>query len=286
MATQDTATIVTLHQPKAKTPAERAKAYRDRKREKAGTPVAQKPVFSAPVAPAPKQPRPAVTPVTRRHAVTPSQPLASLALAVAAFALAAVGVTMNGWFARSLGSSDIAGWLFLALGIAADLAALAIPCCAARQWQARQRGTAAAAWLAWAATFAFAVIAGIGFASVNISDVTTARASRVTPATETARAQLADAMTARDKECKGGVGKFCRERETAVAERRQALDAAMHAIAQTADPQTEAASKIVAWLSFGTIRPSGDDFAMLRLILLALLPQIGGILLMIGRKAE
>src|SRR5207245_5906307 len=117
------ATIVTLHQPKAKTPAERAKAYRDRKREKAGTPVAQKPVFSAPVAPAPKQPRPAVTPVTRRHAVTPSQPLASLALAVAAFALAAVGVTMNGWFARSLGSSDIAGWLFLALVIAADLAA-------------------------------------------------------------------------------------------------------------------------------------------------------------------
>jgi hypothetical protein len=31
------------------------------------------------------------------------------------------------------------------------------------------------------------------------------------------------------------------------------------------------------------LRPTGDDFAMLRLILLALLPQLGGILLMVGR---
>jgi hypothetical protein len=31
------------------------------------------------------------------------------------------------------------------------------------------------------------------------------------------------------------------------------------------------------------LTPTGADFAMLRLILLALLPQIGGILLMIGR---
>jgi len=40
---------------------------------------------------------------------------------------------------------------------------------------------------------------------------------------------------------------------------------------------------IVAWVSRGMLRPTGDDFAMLRLILLALLPQIGGILLMVGR---
>jgi hypothetical protein len=33
------------------------------------------------------------------------------------------------------------------------------------------------------------------------------------------------------------------------------------------------------------LRPTGDDFAMLRLMLLALLPQIGGVLLMIARAA-
>ena len=204
-------------------------------------------------------------------------------LTVTAFGLALVGITMNGWFAHSLGSSQIAGWLFCAIGVAADLVALAVPSAAARHWQKSQRGTALAGWLLWLATFAFAVTAGIGFASVNISDVTSLRASRVTPAVTTAQAALSDAVTARDRECKGGVGKFCREREHIVNERRQVLDTAMRSVEQTADPQTEAAIRIVAWLSAGTVQPRENDFAMLRLILLSLLPQLGGILLMVGR---
>jgi hypothetical protein len=134
-------------------------------------------------------------------------------------------------------------------------------------------------------TFAFALTAGIGFASTNIADVTLARASRLTPAVTAAQAALSDAMSARDRECKGGVGKFCRERELAVNERRQALDTVMQAVGQTADPQTDAASRIVAWATHGALQPTGNDFAMLRLVLLALLPQIGGILLMVGRSA-
>jgi hypothetical protein len=132
-------------------------------------------------------------------------------------------------------------------------------------------------------TFAFAVTAGIGFASVNISDVTMARSGRSTPAVVAAQTALADAMTARDRECKGGVGKFCREREAAVVDGRKALDSAMASVAQTADPQTEAAIHLVAWASRGVLQPTGADFGMLRLMLLALLPQIGGILLMVGR---
>jgi hypothetical protein len=42
-------------------------------------------------------------------------------------------------------------------------------------------------------TFVFAVTAGIGFASTNITDVTMARASRATPAVMTAKAVLAKA---------------------------------------------------------------------------------------------
>ena len=108
-------------------------------------------------------------------------------------------------------------------------------------------------------TFVFAVTAGVGFASVNIADVTLSRASRVTPAVTAAQAALSDAMTARDRECKGGVGKFCRERETTVNDRRQAWDAAMHSVGQTADPQTDAAIRIVAWISHGLLRPTGND---------------------------
>jgi len=63
----------------------------------------------------------------------------------------------------------------------------------------------------------------------------------------------------------------------------KALDAAMHSVEKTADPQTDAAIRIVAWVSRGALQPSGNDFAMLRLVLLAMLPQIGGILLMVGR---
>jgi hypothetical protein len=219
--------------------------------------------------------------------VAPSQHyLAPVLLTAAALALSAVGIAINGWFARSLGSSDAAGWLFLAVGVAADLAALVLPSTAAGLWHTGQRATALVGWVVWFVTFVFAVTAGIGFASTNISDVTLVRASRATPAVTSAQAMLADAMAARDRECKGGVGKICREREAAVAERRQLFDAAMTSVGQAADPQTDAAIKLVAWISRGMVRPVPDDFAMVRLTLLALLPQIGGMLLLISRRQQ
>ena len=308
MADDVSASVIPLHQPrpkKTKTPAERAKTYRQRKRQEAKAPVSTNsespssaslipPEFlsadsAAAEPPVPVTPSavsnveaeafasPRVTQPSRRHG-------APALLTVAALALAGVGITINGWFARSLGSSDVAGWLFLAIGVAADCVALAMPSCAARLWESGQRVTALVGWSVWTMTFIFAMTAGIGFASVNIADVTLARASRVTPAVTVAQTALADAMAARDRECKGGVGKFCREREAAVADRRQALDVAMQAVQGTADPQTQAAIRIVAWISHGALQPTGDDFAMLRLMLLALLPQVGGILLLVARS--
>jgi hypothetical protein len=308
MADETIASIIALHQPKrAGIGAPRARLSRPRKRQKtkrqkakqqkeeaAASPDAEfssseslipeefLSADSAAFAEPPVTPPPTVT----SDAVTPSyRPVASILLVAAAFALAGVGITTNGWFARSLGSSDTAGWLFLAIGVAADLVALVMPSCAAALWHNRQRATSLAGWAVWAMTFVFAVTAGIGFASVNITDVTAARAARVTPAVTAARSALSDAMSARDRECVNGVGKFCREREAAVAGRRQILDTAMASVGQTADPQTDAAIKLVAWVTLGVLRPSGDDFAMLRLVLLALLPQIGGILLMVSRSA-
>ena len=84
------------------------------------------------------------------------------------------------------------------------------------------------------------------------------------------------------------MGKFCREREAAVAERRRALDAAADAVEQPADPQADAAVKLIAWMSGGFLKPAPDDFAMLRLMLLATLPQLAGVLLMmaVGIKGD
>jgi hypothetical protein len=275
------------------TPAERQRACRARKAAaKAGTKILNPPVrIQPPVTLSPVSPKAA--PVTIRSEGDSSVSRirlrafdASTVLTAAAFASAAVGMVMNGWYARSLGSSDVAGWLFLAIGVVADAVALAVPVCCARLSAKRQRGAAALGWLVWAATFLFAVCAGIGFASTNIQDVTLSRASRVTPAVTAAEVSLRDVMTSRDRECVGGVGKYCREREAAVTVARQTLEAARQKVEQAADPQTEAATRIVAWLSRGTLVPTSDDFAMLRLVLLALLPQVGGILLMVGRGAR
>jgi hypothetical protein len=98
-----------------------------------------------------------------------------------------------------------------------------------------------------------------------------------------AQDSLRDAVASRNRECSGGVGRFCREREQTVTERQRALDAALGSVEHAADPQTDAAVKIVAWLTAGIAKPAADGFAMLRLVLLAVLPQIGGILLMVGR---
>jgi hypothetical protein len=293
MADDAIASIFGLRQSgSAKTAGPRARAYRQRRRQKVKTTDASDDDFSESLIPAgyswadPAFVETPATPSLTSGALAPARrPVASIFLIFAALALAGVGIATNGWFARSLGSSDTAGWLFFAIGVAADLVALVMPSCAAALWQSRQRATSLAGWAVWAMTFVFAVTAGIGFASVNISDVRTARAARITPAVTAAQSALSDAMSARDRECMHGVGKFCREREATVAERRQILDSAMAAVGQTADPQTDAAIKLVAWFTFGGLRPSGDDFAMLRLVLLALLPQIGGILLMDSRSA-
>jgi hypothetical protein len=309
MADDTIASIIPLHQPplkkREKKGAERARTNRPRKRKAKVAasrddespssaslissefliPPEFLPANDDVVAEPPVTPRPAVTSHSN-EAIAPSRgQLAPVLLSIAALALAAVGITINGWFARSLGSSDVAGWLFLAVGVAADLVALVMPSCAAALWRSGQRVTALVGWTVWIMTFVFAVTAGIGFASTNISDVTIARASRVTPAITSAQAALTDAMAARDRECKGGVGKFCREREAAVVERRQILDSAMASVGQTADAQSDAAIKLVTWISGGMLRPTAEDFAMLRLVLLALLPQIGGILLLVGRHS-
>jgi hypothetical protein len=292
MAEETTASVIPLHQapPKAKRGSGRAKVARPRKRQKPKTvepPIPAEFLSADSVIAEPSVAQQNATAATLRLAEPVKRSrrqLAPLLLSTAALGLAAVGIIINGWFARSLGSSDVAGWLFLAVGVAADIVALVMPSCAAGLWQAGQRATALAGWGLWLMTFSFVVMAGIGFASVNIADVTQARAARVTTAVQTAQSALSDAMASRDRECKGGVGKFCREREATVADRRQVLDVAMRSVEQTADPQTEAAIRIVAWVSRGALHPTGDDFAMLRLVLLALLPQIGGILLMIGRS--
>jgi hypothetical protein len=308
MADDISASVINLHQPgpkKAKTDAERARASRERKKARAllsslpvqaVTPVAPVEDCSTradhegaiskilPTGTVTPLPPPTVTlaPVTASRSSRRSA--AWIILMAAALALAAVGICMNAWYARSLGASEVAGVLFTAVGVASDMVALVMPSVAVMAWQGKRRGAALAGWLVWLLTLAFALSGGIGFASINISDIVTARASRTTPTVTAAQTALGDAMASRDRECSGGVGRYCREREQAVVDRRRALDAAMQTVAQAADPVAVAAVKLVAWITHGAISPSENDFGMLRLALLCLLPQLAGVLIMVGRS--
>jgi hypothetical protein len=112
MADDISASVIPLHQApprkRAKTGAERARAYRQRKKASAVAPAPSE--YLIPLDFVTKSfPVSAPVPTVTLHAVTAERPLAPVLLQIAALALACVGLTMNGWFARSLGSTDAAG---------------------------------------------------------------------------------------------------------------------------------------------------------------------------------
>jgi hypothetical protein len=51
-----------------------------------------------------------------------------------------------------------------------------------------------------------------------------------------------------------------------------------------ARPESTDFARLVAWLSRGTIQPGADDFAMLWLLFRTLLPQVGGLVLMLAQR--
>ena len=94
----------------------------------------------------------------------------------AALCLAAVGLILNAHFAASLGQTGLAAALLAAIGLAVDVLAVALPTAAGKLWQARHRPAAFAAWLIWAGALVMMLLAGIGFASMNIGDTVAGRA--------------------------------------------------------------------------------------------------------------
>ena len=55
-------------------------------------------------------------------------------------------------------------------------------------------------------------------------------------------------------------------------------------VGQAADPQTDTAIRLVVWIPGGTLQPAPKDFAMVRVIVLAVLSQMDGILVMVARR--
>ncbi len=132
----------------------------------------------------------------------------------------------------------------------------------------------------------FAFTNNLRMASIVAADVTMARADRQTGATESTKTDLDRARDAQDKVCGPGQGKSkaCQLRQNEVTETKNASKDARSNVAAAAKPDSADFAKLVTWASFRRIEPKADDFDMLMLLLRTLLPQIGGLVLMLARR--
>jgi len=253
----------------------------------------------------------------------------ALILAGIAFGIAWIGVQVNSWYGATLGRTPEAAGLFAWLSIAADALALALPSAAGSLWTDGRHGLAYTAWGVWGITFAMALMASIGFVSLNIADTAAARTRvadqsaglaqrlerlraeravilepRAVAAIE-AELQRAQPHVAPDvwrdtRQCADVTlkesGQACAEvlklrGALATAHRREVLDAELAKAeaklsilpaVTTADPQAATASRLIGWASFGMLKMTADDVAMVRVLGMVLLPQPAGLVLMLA----
>jgi hypothetical protein len=230
-----------------------------------------------------------------RVTIMPPEPVVStrwtrVILILVAIGIGALALIINGQTGWHFGTTPLASFTFAGLAVAADLLAMVLPGAAVALWHAHHRLLAIGAWLTWPLATGLAMLASLGFIELNVSDTAAGRQAIVTTATATAdqrtaaitAAQLAAtaATKAREGEC-AVRGSKCRDRE---ADERQALAALATAIAvpvptaatiAEADPQVTGALRLATWVGLGL---KTDDVKNVRLALMALLPNIAGLL--------
>lgn len=250
------------------------------------------------------------------------------ALGAIALAIAWFGIRINAWYGATLGRTAEASLLLAGLSVAADVLALVLPAVSRQLWLDRQRSSATVAWGLWMFTAAIALLASIGFASLNVADVQAGRAraasdgARLTARGDQLRAarlvireprsvaeidaeiQVARPGAAAVWKATAGCtdvtqpksGEACAPllalREVrGAAMRRDAIDAELRDIAveigrlpavTSADPQADTAARLARWLTVGLAPITPDDVAMARIAGMALLPQIGGLVMMLA----
>jgi hypothetical protein len=74
-----------------------------------------------------------------------------------------------------LGKTAEASALIAGLSVSADLLALVLPATAGTLWVDGQRVAAEITWALWAVTIVITLMATIGFAAVNVTDIVAAR---------------------------------------------------------------------------------------------------------------
>jgi hypothetical protein len=297
---------VTAFPPPAKTPAkpnksrnraaERARRYRRRRRH-ALVPAERHAPPSTNVDVAPVS-RASVTPATvrlmapERHA--PASRSVGAVLVILALAIAGLALIINAQTGWHFGTTTLASATFAGLSVAADALAIILPSAAVGLWWNGRWTLSAGAWATWMLATSMATLASVGFASLHMGDTAAARSAIVTTAAatanqrsaaiEAARAAAQAATVARQGECSRR-GPLCRDLEHVEQARMSELAAAIALPVPTAatiadaDPQVAGAVRLATWAGLGV---TATDIGNLRLAVMALLPNLAGLVLCFG----
>ena len=240
-------------------------------------------------------------------------------LAAAVFLLglvaAAVGLWLNASFLWTFGRTTEAGIVLAVIGLVTDAVTLIMPCVIAALWLRDRHAFAITAVTVYLLAVAMTALTSLGFANQNIGDAVTGRRAAVlqrtaihedigrlkaersslhlVPASE---AGVTAATIARDQEC-GRVGPNCRQRvaelaatlkDKALTDRAAELDGKIAALEvrlaslptiASADPQIDGAVAVITWLSRSIVTPTTGDIEMVRLIGVAAIPVLAGLML-------
>lgn len=231
---------------------------------------------------------------------------------------AAVGLYLNASFLWKFGRTSEAGLVLAVVGLVTDTITLVLPATVMVLWQQSRRGLALTGAAMYAIAVAMTLLTAVGFAATSIDDAIAGRGAATAQRDAlrdeidhlkserdglvfipTERSAVAAAQIARDQEC-GRVGPNCRQRvaelnavlrDKAAVDRAAEIDAriaaqerALHALPAlaSADPQTEAARAAVMWLSGGHVTASSEDIRMTRVLGIAAVLFMAGLLLAFG----
>jgi hypothetical protein len=231
-----------------------------------------------------------------RHASTSRPPGRKMGavLIILALAIAGLAIGINAQVGWHFGTTPLAATTFAGLSIAADALAIVLPSTALALWWNRRHLLASAAWATWTVVVTMAILASLGFASLHLGDTAAARSAIVSTAVatadqrnatiEAARAAADAATKSRIAEC-GRRGPLCRDLEHVEQTRMGELAAAIAlpiptaAAIADADPQVAGAVRLAQWVGLGV---TATDVGNLRLALMALLPNLAGLVLCFG----
>lgn len=247
------------------------------------------PLTTQNVAPASHRPQ-----IFRHSQAADRSSLLGAMLLLVTFAVAALGIGINAQTGWRFGTTLISSATFAGLSIAADVLAVTLPTVAVALWLRCRWALASAAWTTWALSLALAVLASIGFVNRHVGDAAAARqavletAAALTAqrdaAITTARQAVAATAESRQAECTIR-GPRCRaleqEEQARLSELSAALAQPMPSAPRVADadPQLAGASRLAIWAG---LRLTTDDLSNLRLALMALLPNLAGLVLCFG----